>query len=84
MFQSVTPPTDLDKPDTDKFFAAVFGKHVLVHLFDDTGARLQMPTQSVEHLEFYARLAASYGLRALGRKSEMQVIRFGRRLVRDL
>lgn len=55
------PPVHMD---TDTVFARVFGRHVLVHLFDDAGQRI-VPTCSDEHAAFYARLAASYGRRVL-------------------
>lgn len=87
------PPVHVN---TDEFWARVYGRKVLAHLFDEDGARLTVPTCSDESIAFHARMAASYGMRVQRARETAQaheeIVRrgyaavmsgFGFRLLRD-
>lgn len=66
----------LQKPtthDTDLFLARYYGRKVASWLIDeDTGLPRHQPLKEDTTVEFHARLAASYGRRALAHVQEVE------------
>lgn len=57
----------------DRYFAGVFGQHVVNHVIYPDGTRKAVPTCSDDHAAFYARLAASYAQRVLLHQEQAEI-----------